>query len=103
MRMNTLVHPLARRIAWALAAIALVVMLALAACGTGASQTSGNNNPSTTGTTGSGSGRGTGGNSAVTQQAQNADQQIQAALQAMDNAQNDANTDYSSQDNPIQP
>jgi hypothetical protein len=106
MRTNTLAHPLARRIAWALAAVALVIMFALAACGTGASQTGGtNSNPGTTGNTSSpGSGTGAGaGNSAAARQAQSADQQIQAALQAMDNAQTDANVDHSGQDSPVQP
>lgn len=109
MTTTTSVRLLARRSVWALSALALVVMLTLAACG-GQSAHQGNNGGANTGATTtntstapSSTGGSNNGGSNNAQQAESADQQIQAALQAMDAAQNDANVNYGSQDNPVQP
>ena len=85
-----------RRAVWMLATAVLLLALALSACGGGGRQ-NGNAGSTATQTTGN-----PGFNAAVHQVA-GADAQIQAALGALDSAQNDANQDSSSQDNEAQP
>jgi hypothetical protein len=99
-----------RRVVWLLATAVLLLALALSACGgpggrNGGEGNSGGNGTgsATTQTTGNG---GNGDNpafNAAVNQVSGADAQIQAALGALDSAQNDANQDSSSQDNVIQP
>jgi ABC-type glycerol-3-phosphate transport system substrate-binding protein len=82
---------------WVLAVAVLVLALALTACG-GRGAGSGNGSTisgyGTNQTTTTGS---TGGSSSSASDLQSADQQIQAALQGLDSASRDANTDYSTQ------
>ena len=101
---------LARRFAWAVAIIGLGLMVVLGGCGArtarqgaGAAangqttqQTTGANTSVSTATTAATS-------SSAAQQVLNLDQQTQNDTSTLDNAQNDANVDYSSQDTPTQP
>ncbi len=103
--------PLAKRMSRPLAvgccAGALALALVFAGCGgqahhntttgTTTQQTTGANSGSTTSTTT------TGNASSAAQKVINLDNQTQNDANSMDNAQNDANTDYSNQDIPQQP
>jgi hypothetical protein len=88
-----------RRAVWMLATAVLLLALALSACGGRGGQNGGNGSTATQ-TTGNG---GNPGFSAAVNQVAGADAQIQAALGALDSAQNDANQDSSSQDTATQP
>jgi len=84
---------------WMLAILVLVLALALGACG-GRLRT-GNNGGAAGNTTSqqyTNSGSNGGGSDLSSD-----DQQIQSALQSMDNVANDANTDYSGLDNNVVP
>jgi hypothetical protein len=91
-----------RRAVWMLATAVLLLALALSACGGGGGQNGGAGNNGDTGSTATQTTGNAGFNAAVNQVA-GADAQIQAALGALDSAQNDANQDSSSQDNATQP
>jgi hypothetical protein len=87
------------------AILALVLVLALSACGgraapnvTGSGAAGGNTSGQTTG----GQSQSSGGNPAA-QDLQSGDQQVQDAVSAMDNAQNNTGIDLSGQDNEVQP
>jgi hypothetical protein len=81
--------------------MALVVALALGGCRAGA-RNGGATNPTTGQTTTATSATGAGNNAAL-QQLQTDEQQYQLDQQQITNAANVANTDFSSQDNPLQP
>lgn len=100
---------LTRRFAWGVAIVGLGLTLVLGGCGArtarqgnGAAasgqqtQTTGANTSVSTPTTAASS-------SSAAQQVLNLDQQTQNDTGTLDNAQNSANTDYSSQDTPTQP
>jgi hypothetical protein len=59
--------------------------------------------PSATGTSSTGAGGTSTSSNAALQQLENADNQNQGDQQQLNNAQNNAGVDYSSQDTPIQP
>jgi len=97
-----------RRLTWLLAITVLVLMLALGGCaGRGGAQRDTSGGATTTQqTSGTGSGQGTqgsGGSNSTAQQVQSLDQQVQDISSSMDSASQDAATDYSSQDNEVQP
>lgn len=83
---------------WMLAILVLVLALALGACG---GRVRGGNNGVASNTTSQQSTNP--GSNASGSDLSSDDQQIQSAIQSMDSAANDANIDYSSQDNNIVP
>ncbi|HEV8193828.1 MAG TPA: hypothetical protein VGP82_20435 [Ktedonobacterales bacterium] len=98
-----------RQLVWVLAVTVLVLMLALAGCtGRGAQRDNGGTTGGT-GTTqqtsgGSGQGTQTGGtSSSAAQQVQTLDQQVQGISSPLDSSSQDADSDFSSQDNEVQP
>jgi len=86
---------------WMLAILVLVLALALGACG-GRVRGGGNNNGAAAGNTTSQQYTNPGSNAGGSDLSSD-DQQIQSALQSMDSAANDANTDYSGLDNNVVP
>lgn len=102
--------PLTRRFAWGVVVVGLGIALALGGCGartahqnTGATASGGQQTQTTGGATTGVSTPTTTSNSNAAQAVQNLDQQTQNDTNTLNNAQNDANTDYSSQDTPTQP
>ena len=93
------------RVAWLLSVVVLVAALAFAACGARAPQSGGNGYSGTTTSQNSGQGTTstTTGQTSSEQAVQSIDQSVQSTMQSLQSAQNDANTDYSSQDNPVVP
>ncbi|HUY77265.1 MAG TPA: hypothetical protein VMV29_10870 [Ktedonobacterales bacterium] len=100
---------LTRRFAWGVAIVGLGLTLVLGGCGARTAR-QGNGaavNGQQTQTTGANTSAGTpttaASSSSAAQQVLNLDQQTQNDTGTLDNAQNDANIDYSSQDTPTQP
>src|SRR5579872_5054642 len=83
---------------WMLAILVLVLALALGACG--GRVRGGGNNGAAAGNTTSQQYPNSGSNASGSDLSSD-DQQIQSALQSMDSAANDANTDYSGLDNNV--
>ena len=100
---------LTRRFAWGMAIVGLGLTLVLGGCGArtarqGVGGAGGQQTQTTTGANTSVSTPTTAvSSSSAAQQVLNLDQQTQNDTGTLDNAQNDANTDYSSQDTPAQP
>jgi len=102
---------LTRRFAWGVAIVGLGLAIALGGCGAQTARNGNNNGASVSGqqtqTTGANTSANTpttaAASSSAAQQVLNLDQQTQNDTNSLDNSQNDANTDYSSQDTPTQP
>jgi hypothetical protein len=96
-----------RRLAGLLAITVLVLMLALGGCaGRGAQRDNGAPGGATTTqqqTTGTSQGSQGGGSNGSADQVESLDQQVQDISSSMNGASQDADSDYSSQDNEVQP